>query len=69
MDRQCRQMTAHCYPQQMTVEEFVEEVWRGLTPFRDNMLKIDAKGRKMWPEDWIQRFAAWSEMEKGDFTD
>lgn len=69
LGRKCRMMTAACYSDKMTVEEFFAEIKSLESSFISNMNNLKNMPKTRWPEDWMETLAAWSEMEKGDFSD
>ena len=64
-------MTAHFYPDEMSVEEFIDEITNPVDNqnFIANMRHLQERGSrsmpvKRYPEDWIETYAAWKEMNK-----
>jgi len=64
--RQCRPMTAECFPDKLTVQEFMRLIIDAKTvdAFMNNMSILNRMEEKRWPEDWMQTFLEWLEMEK-----
>jgi hypothetical protein len=63
-ERNCTEMCEMSYDEEMTWDEFWEELQENWPDFKENMDHLGNKGG--YPEDMIQLFAAWMEMEKGD---
>ncbi len=63
-DRQCRYMTRAMYPNKMTIREFFQELADAQPYFIENMEKLTTVPKHQYPEDWIEKFQAWMEMEK-----
>jgi hypothetical protein len=68
LGRKCRRATAEYFPWKMTVEQFYEEIIGNKEAFIANMKILEDLPERRWAEDWIETLAAWSEMEKGDFS-
>ena len=68
LGRRCRLMTMECHPYKMNVIDFAEGIKGSIDHFISNMLALDSVPKLNWAEDWMELFQAWSEMEKGDFS-
>ena len=60
-ERKCTDICEMTYDE-MTWDEFWEELQDNWPDFKENMDELGSKGG--YPEDMIQTFAAWMDMEK-----
>ena len=59
-------ITVMSFPEKFTVEEFIEEITDPEInqSFINNMNNLEQIPEERYPEDWIQTYAAWMEMNK-----
>lgn len=63
-------MSEICYPDKITLEEFVEELREALDPFKANMIHLRKDDGKLgafynsehYIEEWFEVFARWTEI-------
>ena len=55
-------ITENFYPDEVTLDEFLEEMRRSIEPFAVNMRNIDYDKKKMHVEKWASLFLHWCEM-------
>lgn len=58
-----RSTTNFCYPDKLTLEEFVEQM-NHVETFARNMQKLKKGTDDRYIEEWFQLFANWSEIEQ-----
>ena len=59
-DRNCESTCKDLYPDEMSVDEFVDIIQKSLEEFRTNLNNLNVKPQHA--ENWIKTMAAWYEM-------
>lgn len=67
--RNAKSATINYYPRPITLDEFCDEIKKGIEGFRKNMNNLENfKNAEKNAEDWFMIFGAWSEMEHKDYS-
>ena len=62
-DKPIRDITEICYPDKMTVDEFIIKIKRSLDVFKSDMNCNLESDNEMYVEQWAETYLAWMEIE------